>query len=264
MRTPQKPEFGSAKGASFEVAEAYHDGEKLRKANPGSARSAKNAGRAKTSPSKEKGQLNGRLQNLVQFTALLQKRLVMVHSLDMQRQLLYSHASFDVSDLFQQIDVRNQGYVDSRDLRGYFEGFDPLNYSRIIEYLNATDDDEHTNGGERLSLSSFSRGLRPYQLPKGAAYKQMKFQQQQQDQRKAEVGQSACKEQLYQVFVVITNLLPNRLVMTNLSTLLQIWFELDTHHAGSVTISNFRRWLEAETGVIIEDSQSHFLSDCFN
>lgn len=262
MRTPQKPEFGSAKslkGAPFEVAEAYHDQEHLRKANPGSARSAKSSGRTK-----EKSQLNGRLQNLVQFTALLQKRLVMVHSLDMQRQLLFSHASFDAAAMFQQIDVRNKGYVDARDIQSFFEGFDPLNYSRIIEYLNATDDDGHTNGGERLSLSSFARGLRPYQLPKEVPYKQMKFKQQHQGQRMAEVGQNACREQLYQVFVAITNLLPNRMVMTNLSTLLQIWFELDTHHAGSVTISNFRRWLETETGVIIEDSQSHFLNDCFN
>lgn len=105
----------------------------------------------------------------------------MVHSLDMQRQLLHSHASFDVTAMFQAIDVRRKGHIDSRDIQGFFEGFDPLNYSRIIEYLNATDDDESTKGAEKLSLSSFARGLRPYKLPKEAPYKQMKFKQQHQD-----------------------------------------------------------------------------------
>lgn len=82
---------------------------------------------------------DGRLQSLVKFTSLLQKRLVLGGSLETQRQLLHNQPCFDSSAIFSEIDSENRGFVDAEDLEEFFRGEAPLNYSRIVEYLNATE-----------------------------------------------------------------------------------------------------------------------------
>jgi hypothetical protein len=59
---------------------------------------------------------DARLLNLVNFTSLLQKRLVLGGSLETQRQVLHNQPCFDSSALFNDIDADNKGYVSPYDL----------------------------------------------------------------------------------------------------------------------------------------------------
>ena len=69
---------------------------------------------------------------------------MLVSSLETQRQLLHNQPCFDSSALFSEIAATDKDYVDSNDLQTFFKGSDPLNYTRIIEYLNGADENEQS------------------------------------------------------------------------------------------------------------------------
>ena len=105
----------------------------------------------------------------------------------------------------------------------------------------------------------------PYKVPRGAAAKQMKFlQQYQKDEQVLAVQHAACKDSLHQVFKVITDLLPNRMQTKNFNPLTQLWSEIDQNNTGYVSVSALMQWLEAQTGIQIDDNQIVFINDCFN
>mmetsp|Transcript_6483 Transcript_6483/g.11004 ORF Transcript_6483/g.11004 Transcript_6483/m.11004 type:complete len:106 (-) Transcript_6483:284-601(-) len=89
----------------------------------------------------------------------------------MQKRLFYSHICFDPIETFREIDSEGKGFISVVDLESYFRGIvvaskRPLNFQRIITYLNASNTDPKPlnapEEGARLTYVDFLRGVCPY------------------------------------------------------------------------------------------------------
>ena len=73
------------------------------------------------------------------FTELIQRKIVAVHNLEMQKKLLVSHVSFCPMALFKSLDINNFGYLTVEEFCFYFGVDCSLNFEAIIEFLNISE-----------------------------------------------------------------------------------------------------------------------------
>ena len=63
---------------------------------------------------------------------------------------------------------------------------------------------------------------------------------------------------------VINDMLPKFIDRLNPNPLSSVWFELDSHHVGSVSVNDIASFIETEIGISVEESRKKFIKDCFN
>jgi hypothetical protein len=70
--------------------------------------------------------------------------------------MLSFHASFDIQELFRNLDANDKGYVTPVDLEKYFEPHEDMtgtNYLKLINYWSGTQEDD------RLTFEELRSGL---------------------------------------------------------------------------------------------------------
>jgi len=75
----------------------------------------------------------------------LQDRITEAATLDLQKEMLAYHGSFDSLNVFKQLDVDNNGYVTANEFQSYFAEDEDLTSTRfdlLIQYWNRGNGDK--------------------------------------------------------------------------------------------------------------------------
>ena len=75
----------------------------------------------------------------------MQDRITEAATLDLQKEMLAYHGSFDSLNVFKQLDVDNNGYVTANEFQSYFAEDEDLTSTRfdlLIQYWNRGNGDK--------------------------------------------------------------------------------------------------------------------------
>ena len=102
--------------------------------------------------------------------ALLQDRITEANTLDLQKEMLAYHSSFDSYEVYKLLDADNNGYITAQELETYFAKDEDLvgtRYDLLIRYWNK-------GASDQLNYNQFRDGIASYESAGG--YNDNRFQ----------------------------------------------------------------------------------------
>lgn len=93
------------------------------------------------------------------LVALLQDRITEANTLDLQKEMLAYHSSFDSYEVFKLLDADNNGYITAQEFENYFAKDEDLvgtRYDLLIRYWNR-------GASDQLNYNQFRDGIASYE-----------------------------------------------------------------------------------------------------